>query len=282
MRGANKKARLDKSLVHEVFVLLLMRSNREGLAATTGCVIRRSAVPDTRGSLLSGGATVLTKAEMPVPVRTTSLASSIQLFMPTAGKSPTSQSRRLVSGRNGPVMSSGSACSSPVTIFCNGCSGSSICIRWPSRMPRKAHQHPKLEQYGEGIFIVARTAQMVEGRIAFGETHLFVGRGYVVSVRHGASSPILRCASAARPVRPFCRRERITSSMRSSTSSSTITCRSSRESTPKSRRSRTPCWRPRSVSPTSSACTCFAAICCVCAMRPGRWSKYATGSSTPS
>jgi magnesium transporter len=28
---------------------------------------------------------------------------------------------------------------------------------------------------------------MVEGRIAFGETHLFVGRGYVVSVRHGAS-----------------------------------------------------------------------------------------------
>jgi magnesium transporter len=51
----------------------------------------------------------------------------------------------------------------------------------------KAHQHPKLEQYGDGLFIVARTAQMLEGRIAFGETHLFVGRGYVVSVRHGAS-----------------------------------------------------------------------------------------------
>ncbi len=50
-----------------------------------------------------------------------------------------------------------------------------------------AHQYPKLEQYGDGVFIVARTAQMVEGRIAFGETHLFVGRGYVVSVRHGAS-----------------------------------------------------------------------------------------------
>ncbi len=52
----------------------------------------------------------------------------------------------------------------------------------------KAHQRPKLEQYGEALFIVARTAQMVEGRIAFGETHLFVGRGYVVSVRHGASA----------------------------------------------------------------------------------------------
>ncbi len=50
-----------------------------------------------------------------------------------------------------------------------------------------AHQRPKIEQYGESLFIVARTAQMVDGRIAFGETHLFVGRGYVVSVRHGAS-----------------------------------------------------------------------------------------------
>ncbi|QRM27393.1 magnesium/cobalt transporter CorA [Microvirga sp. VF16] len=52
----------------------------------------------------------------------------------------------------------------------------------------KAHQRPKVEQYGEALFVVARTAQMVEGRIAFGETHLFVGRGYVVSVRHGAST----------------------------------------------------------------------------------------------
>ena len=50
-----------------------------------------------------------------------------------------------------------------------------------------AHQQPKIEQYGEALFIVARTAQMLEGRIAFGETHLFVGKGYVVSVRHGAS-----------------------------------------------------------------------------------------------
>ena len=38
------------------------------------------------------------------------------------------------------------------------------------------------------LFVVARTAQMVDGRIAFGETHLFVGRGYLVSVRHGAST----------------------------------------------------------------------------------------------
>src|SRR5919107_196877 len=52
----------------------------------------------------------------------------------------------------------------------------------------KAHQRPKLEQYGDALFVVARTAQMINGRIAFGETHLFLGRGYVVSVRHGAST----------------------------------------------------------------------------------------------
>ncbi|WP_026190800.1 magnesium/cobalt transporter CorA [Methylobacterium sp. WSM2598] len=51
-----------------------------------------------------------------------------------------------------------------------------------------AHQRPKAEQYDTGLFVVARTAQLVEGRIAFGETHVFLGRGYVVTVRHGAST----------------------------------------------------------------------------------------------
>ncbi|MCO5092448.1 magnesium/cobalt transporter CorA [Bosea sp. (in: a-proteobacteria)] len=51
-----------------------------------------------------------------------------------------------------------------------------------------AHQRPKLEQYGDALFVVARTAQLIDGRITFGETHLFVGRGYLVSVRHGAST----------------------------------------------------------------------------------------------
>lgn len=51
-----------------------------------------------------------------------------------------------------------------------------------------AHQRPKLERYGDCLFVAARTAQQVDGQLAFGETHLFVGRGYVVSVRHGAST----------------------------------------------------------------------------------------------
>ena len=52
----------------------------------------------------------------------------------------------------------------------------------------KPHQYPKIERYGDALFIVARTAQILDGKIAFGETHIFVGRGYVVSVRHGAST----------------------------------------------------------------------------------------------
>jgi magnesium transporter len=65
-----------------------------------------------------------------------------------------------------------------------------------------AHQRPKIEQYGDALFIVARTAQLIDGRIAFGETHLFVGEGYIVSVRHGASTsyaPVReRCESCPR------------------------------------------------------------------------------------
>ncbi len=53
----------------------------------------------------------------------------------------------------------------------------------------RAHQRPKLERYDESLFVVLRTAQMNrdQRRIEFGETHLFVGSRYVVSVRHGAS-----------------------------------------------------------------------------------------------
>jgi magnesium transporter len=51
-----------------------------------------------------------------------------------------------------------------------------------------AHQRPKLEIYGDSLFVVLRTAQLVGGTIQFGETHIFAGRGYVVTVRHGSST----------------------------------------------------------------------------------------------
>jgi len=84
-----------------------------------------------------------------------------------------------------------------------------------------AHQRPKIEAYGDSLFVVLRTAQIdenaavgdtapgsasaeVDGRtqadekvqvgeetqeVVFGETHVFIGERYIVTVRHGASLP---------------------------------------------------------------------------------------------
>lgn len=50
-----------------------------------------------------------------------------------------------------------------------------------------AHQRTKIEVYGESLFIALHTAQMEHDKVEFGETHLFLGHNYLVSVRHGAS-----------------------------------------------------------------------------------------------
>ena len=53
----------------------------------------------------------------------------------------------------------------------------------------KAHQRPKIELYGDSLFLVLQTAQVVKGHIQFGETHVFIGQRYLLTVRHGASLP---------------------------------------------------------------------------------------------
>jgi magnesium transporter len=50
-----------------------------------------------------------------------------------------------------------------------------------------AHQRPKAEVYGRELFVVARTAQLVEAQIAYGETAIFVGQGHLITVRHGSA-----------------------------------------------------------------------------------------------
>jgi magnesium transporter len=54
----------------------------------------------------------------------------------------------------------------------------------------RAHQRPKLEEYGPGLFVALRTAtwDAATRKIDVGETHLFVGSRYVVSVRHGETT----------------------------------------------------------------------------------------------
>ena len=50
-----------------------------------------------------------------------------------------------------------------------------------------AHQRPKIEAYGNSLFIAVHTAQATDGEVSFGETHLFVGPRYLLTVRHGTS-----------------------------------------------------------------------------------------------
>ena len=53
----------------------------------------------------------------------------------------------------------------------------------------QAHQRAKLDIYDNVLFIVLRTAQLdSKGVIQYGETHLIVGKGFVVSIRQGASA----------------------------------------------------------------------------------------------
>lgn len=52
---------------------------------------------------------------------------------------------------------------------------------------QNAHQRPKLEAYGNSMFVVTHTAQVVNEKIVYGETHVFVGPHYLITVRHGSS-----------------------------------------------------------------------------------------------
>jgi magnesium transporter len=63
----------------------------------------------------------------------------------------------------------------------------------------QAHQRPKLDSYGDVVFLAVRTAQLAGERIDFGETHLIVGKSFIISIRHGASASYT-------PVRTRCER----------------------------------------------------------------------------
>ncbi|MER6987956.1 magnesium and cobalt transport protein CorA [Saccharopolyspora hirsuta] len=52
-----------------------------------------------------------------------------------------------------------------------------------------AHQRPKIERYGDTLFVVLRAATYVDEaeEVSFGELHLFIGTNFVLTVRHGQS-----------------------------------------------------------------------------------------------
>jgi magnesium transporter len=57
-----------------------------------------------------------------------------------------------------------------------------------------AHQRPKVERYGDTLFVVLRAARYIDEveEVEFGELHLFIGRDFVVTVRHAESPDLSR------------------------------------------------------------------------------------------
>lgn len=51
----------------------------------------------------------------------------------------------------------------------------------------KAHQLPKVDVFGDQLFVVARTAHLENEHIAYGETAIFVGQSHIITVRHGSA-----------------------------------------------------------------------------------------------
>lgn len=57
-----------------------------------------------------------------------------------------------------------------------------------------AHQRPKIERYDDILFVVLKSARYFDRReeVEFSELHIYVGKDFVVTVRHGEGSDLTR------------------------------------------------------------------------------------------
>ncbi len=66
-----------------------------------------------------------------------------------------------------------------------------------------AHQRPKVERYDNSLFVVLRTAQIEDPKpgkpcdVRYGEVHMFLGRNFIVTVRHGYATTFTPVRSRA-------------------------------------------------------------------------------------
>src|SRR3954465_8867216 len=70
----------------------------------------------------------------------------------------------------------------------------------------KAHQRPKIEVYDETLFVVLKTARYHDDTetVEIGEILLFVGDGFIVSVRHGSGRDVHHAPPPRRTPRGTC------------------------------------------------------------------------------
>ncbi|MFL1387832.1 magnesium and cobalt transport protein CorA [Pseudomonas tritici] len=64
------------------------------------------------------------------------------------------------------------------------------------------HSRPKLETFGDALFIVTYSPVREDGKLVFIETHIFAGNGYIITARngHSASYGFVRQRCEARPL----------------------------------------------------------------------------------
>jgi magnesium transporter len=65
---------------------------------------------------------------------------------------------------------------------------------------RSGHQRPKIEEYGDSLFAVMHSVELLDGELRVGEVDIFVGENYVLSTRN-------RCQQGFLDVRARCERE---------------------------------------------------------------------------
>ena len=51
----------------------------------------------------------------------------------------------------------------------------------------RGHQRPKIEEYGDSLFVVVKTIECRDGEVAVGEVDMFVGQNYILSSRDADS-----------------------------------------------------------------------------------------------
>jgi magnesium transporter len=58
----------------------------------------------------------------------------------------------------------------------------------------QAHQRPKLERYGDTLFLVLRPARYIDETetVEFGEVHIFAGPQFVITIRHAEAPDLHR------------------------------------------------------------------------------------------
>jgi magnesium transporter len=62
---------------------------------------------------------------------------------------------------------------------------------------QRGHQRPKIEEYGDSLFVVVKTIEQQDDQLVLGEIDIFIGQNYVLSSRQNSSQGFLGVRSRA-------------------------------------------------------------------------------------